>query len=310
MSEIITPATPENDIEAGISAQSEISDQITIVLDATMLDTYLLCPQKFYLRHRLNRVPPDLAKPLDRGQLIHTGFEGYYKAVQRGDKFEQAMEVLISTFNMATTESQLDHETTSAIKERMLEAARIHRAYDFRVEILAVEESFVYELYSDKTVRILMMGKIDLLVNDPVGGYERLPIDHKSYERDYPVHRKTNQFCNYSYAMRSNYLLVNRVGMQTSIPPDKKHKRVILSYDPVFHEQWKQNVIKWCYRYLESEAMNEWPLNDTSCDKFNRLCEYYPICDTSGEESKQFKINVQYKLTTPWDVGKSLGKQD
>jgi hypothetical protein len=288
------------------NSESVADKRITISLDATMLDTFLLCPMKFFYRHKLNRATPNLAKPLDRGQLIHTGFEHYFKAIQSGLQFSSAVEAMINGYNLSALESELESEDLCFIKDRMLESCRINRDQDYRFEILAVEESFAYELFADEFIRIIMIGKIDLLVNDK--DYKALPIDHKSYERDFPVHRKTNQFLNYTYATGSNYLMVNRVGMQTSIPPEKKHKRVILSYDPQFHEQWKQNVIKWMQFYLECEAKNEFPLNDTSCDKYNRLCEYYSICDTSGDEGKNFKLQVNFKEIPPWDVAKSLGK--
>lgn len=280
------------------------SNKTIIAFDATMIDTFILCPQKFHLRHRLSRVPPEIAKPLDRGQLIHTGMEAYYKALKAKPDWEFAIDDLMRSYDLACLESSLSNEDLIAIRQRMLESCNVHRASDMKFEILAVEESFAYELYEDDLMKIIMLGKIDLLVN--FEDYKSLPIDHKSYERDSPVHRKTNQFCNYANAVNSNYLLVNRIGMQTSIPPEKKHKRVMLAYDPTFLAQWKANVVRWCQFYLECEAENSFPLNDTSCDKYNRLCEYYQICDSSGVEAKSFKLEMHYNVAPKWDPSQSL----
>lgn len=286
----------------------KIMPQTQIILDATMLDTFIMCPEKYRLRFMLNRVPPDVAKPLDRGTMIHHGLEAYYKSLQKISDWDKAMQAMIEALDIAATESQLDIESISHIKDCVIQSCNVHQAADMKFEILAVEEPFAYVLYEDDLIRIIMIGKIDLLVND--GFYERLPIDHKSYERDYPVHRKTNQFMNYVTACNSNFLLVNRVGMQTSIAPIKKHKRIPLSYDPIFLGQWKDNVIRWCHFYLECVATNSFPLNDTSCDKFNRLCEYYQICDSSGMEAKTFKLEMHYAIAPKWDVSKPLSEGD
>jgi hypothetical protein len=73
-------------------------------------------------------------------------------------------------------------------------------------------------------------------------------------------------------------------------------------------QQWKDNVIRVMMHYIDCVAENSWPLNETSCDKFNRMCEYYDVCDSSGQESKDFKLEMNYTLTTPWDVTKVLRK--
>jgi len=278
---------------------------IEISLDATMLDTFVSCPAKFNYRFNMNKTTPKKPEPLDKGSLEHSGFEGYYTALQRGDEFSQALEAGIVKFNEATIESELDAATTTLMRNALIESITYWKQTDARYEILGVEEPFAYELFSDSTIRITMIGKIDLLINEARLG--RHPVDHKTYSRASPTYRKTNQFCNYAYATNSPYLLVNKVGLQTSLKPEEKHKRIPLSYDPIFLEQWRQNVIKWCYFYLDCHASNSWPLNDTSCDKYNRLCEYYPVCDSSGIDAKIYKLNTDFKTSPKWDVAKSLG---
>lgn len=279
--------------------------KIEIALDATMLDTFVSCPAKFNYRFNLNKQSPEKAAPLDRGSLLHKGLEPYFKALQQKKSFEEALSCGIQGFDLTATESDLEPEKIRFYRATLIENINYWRHKDAYFEILAVESPFAYELYSDTYMRITMIGVIDLLVNE--GRYERLPYDHKSYERDYPVRRKTNQFCNYVNALKSNYLIVNRIGLQTSYPPEKKHKRVPLSYDELFLEQWVNNTIKWIKSYVECAVENDWPLNDTSCDKYNRLCEYYDICDTSGVEGKIYKLNANFRDADRWDVAKSLG---
>lgn len=287
--------------------------KVNIVFDATMLDTYEVCDWKFNLRFNLNKVTPTKAKPLDRGGLFHVGQENYWQQLKDGGSTDQnwvrAVEKGLVSTRVAAMESDLDSAEVNRIFEVQEEVFKRWKNVDLMYEILAVEQAFMYPLYDDENFRILMIGKIDLLVNIP-GKYENLPIDHKSYERDFPVRRNTNQFTNYACAVGSSYLLVNRIGMQTSISPDKKHKRVPLSYDPLFFDSWKQNVIRWAMRYYDSTENNDWPMNTTSCDKFNRICEYYEICDTSGEQNKIYKLNTNFKTDTPWDVSKAIAHKE
>jgi hypothetical protein len=153
-----------------------------------------------------------------------------------------------------------------------------------------------------------MTGKIDLLFSDNT--YVNCPMDTKSYSRDWPLRRSTNQFCNYAFATGSNYLFVDRVGLQKTIKPEIKHKRVPLSYDPLFLESWRQNTIRKFLEYHESYDTNNWAMSFSSCDKFNRICEYHEnVCNVSGEENKIYKLNSFFKTEKPWDVTKPHGKE-
>lgn len=273
-----------------------------------MLDTFLSCPTKFNNRFNKNKVTLIKAKPLDTGGIIHLGLETYYKNLKMGSPFAYSLDAgLVAARVELSSNSDLSTAEGSRCLEVIEENLHFWRVADTQFQIVEVERSFVYVLYEDETFRILMMGKIDLLISD--NQYTNLPVDHKTFSRDFPVHRKTNQFCNYSNALKSNFLLVNRVGLQTSIKPKDKYKRVILSYDSLFHEQWRNNVIKWCMHYHDCVESNDWPMNDTSCDKYNRLCEYYEVCDTSGEANKEYKLNTNFKTDTPWDVGKILSQK-
>ncbi len=272
-----------------------------------MIDTFMTCECKFNYRFNLNKTLPTKAPQLDRGSILHMGFEGYFNALKNRIEFKERIAISRAAMQKASIETELQDDILERIEAVFIESCNVFRDRDEGMEVLAVEQPFSYVLHEDESIRLVMIGKIDLLVNEP--GYVNLPYDHKSYERDYPLDRKANQFCNYTYATGSNYLVVNRVGMQTTIIPVKKHKRVPLSYDPLFLESWKKNVIKWAYRYLDCVIDKEWPLNTTSCNKYNRMCEYDDVCNASGQEAKSYKLTALYEDSEVWDVSKSLGQK-
>ncbi len=280
---------------------------INIVFDATMLNEFQLCQCKFNYRHNLNKVPTVKAKPLDKGGVLHVGLENYFLTLAANGKWEEAVDRGLTSTREALNDSDLDTKEGNRILEVIEENTKFWKHTDLSYEILGVEEPFTYILYSDDVFRIIMIGKIDLRIN--AKGYSNLPMDHKSYERDYPLNDLSNQFTNYANALNSPFVFVNRVGFQTSLKPEQKYKRVPLSYDPLKFEQWKNNTIKWAMLYYDCVQNNDWPMNLTSCDKFNRLCEYHGVCNTSGEENKIYKLNAFFATAEPWDVSKALTKK-
>lgn len=278
--------------------------KINIVWDATLLDAYQNCDAYFNYRHNLNKTTVLKAKALDQGGVMHHGFESYYEGLKQGQPFESCVDMGLKSIRVALTDSDLDSlqgERCLAVLEECLIRWRIE---DRGWMITAVESPFSFILYEDELIRIMMIGKIDLLWSNHQ--YTDLPVDHKTYERDFELSRLANQFTCYSYACDSNFLMVNRVGFQTSIKPEIKHKRIMLSYDPIFKEQWRRNVIRLAYRYYDSCSEDSWPMNPTSCFKFNRPCIYKPVCETTGDENKLHKLNTDFLTGERWDVSKAL----
>ena len=104
------------------------------------------------------------------------------------------------------------------------------------------------------------------------------------------------------------FLVVNKIGFQKTVPAHEKFLRVPLSFDPLYLDTWKYNVIKVIDWYVQCLANDYWPTNETSCDKFNRKCEYLEVCDSSGQEAADYKMMTLFKKGEPWDVTKVLKK--
>lgn len=294
-----------------------MSDKINVVIDATSLDTFLSCPAKYNFRFNLLKVTEIKAEPLDRGTLAHNGFEYYFRALQAKESFDDAVKSGIERihFTASGDESDLDPEKVNELTTAFSESCNKWRYLDEQLEIVSIEEPFSKVLFEDESMRIIYIGKIDLLVNHPPGfpilpNVSHIPYDHKTYSRDSQLNRTANQFSGYAWATDSSYLIVNRVGLQKSIKPEIKHKRIPLSYDELFLDGWRKNTIKILRYYVDCAVNNEWPANFTSCDKYNRLCEYHEVCDSSGEDSKVFKLATNFKTAERWDVSASLGKKE
>ena len=281
--------------------------KINIVMDASQYDLFRLCEARYNYRYNMNKQLPTKAQQLDRGTLCHVGNEVYYEALKNGIGYQDASVAALSKMREAgVTITDLEPEVIARVIEVMEEYYDYWRVADQNLKIHAVEQAFIYVLYEDDDVRIHLAGKIDLLYSDDK--YTNIPMDHKTHDRESEVLRMSNQFKNYANAVNSNYLVVNRIGFQKTLKPHEKFKRPMLSYDSLCIDEWKENVIKVVFHYLKCAAENSWPMNETSCDKYHRKCEYYDICDSSGKEAKMYKLNANYITAEPWDVSKVLRK--
>lgn len=296
--------------------------KISIILDASKIDLFETCPARYNFRHNHNKTLPMIkkAKALDTGSLAHSGFEVYFNLLTQGVHFDDRMKATLMKIRELSSDPNVSNSEPDEVKillRAVEESCDYWRAEDENcLDILGVEEPFAYVLYEDDTIRIIISGKIDLLTNfNAIGrnsSYKRLPMDHKTFNRDSMLLRKSNQFINYCNAVESNYLVVNRVGLQNPdakkpIPAEEKFKRLPLSYDPVYIKDWKDNLTKLILtEYLTCVAENYWPEKPTSCNKFNRLCEYYSICDSSGQDAKDNKLENEYITVEAWDVTRGL----
>lgn len=293
-----------------------LKKKVNIVIDASQYDMLRLCEQRYFLRYVKNKTHPDArTDALDKGTLVHLGNEIYYQALKDGAKYDYAVSAaLLKIKEAGTIATGLETKEVDMVLDTMESYYDYWRPVDQDLTIHEVEGPILYLLYEDDDIRIHMSGKIDLLYSDVK--YTRVPMDHKSFARTHETNELSNQFKNYVYATQSTYLFVNKIGFPKTLKPHEKFKRVPISYDTLQLNSWKDNVvrvIKGTYLpmmadYLETQDPMVWTMNETSCDKFNRQCEYYDVCKSSGIIAKLFKLNAEFIDVPAWDVTKSLEK--
>jgi len=297
-----------NDIELGPGSmiQIEQTKKMNVILDASQYDMFLLCHKRFDYRYNMNKTLPIKAVPLDKGLLVHIACETYYEALRTGAKYDWAVNTALMKCKAAGAKSDLDNDILNVVYSTMEHYFDHWRVADQQFEIVAVENPFLYLLFENDEIRIYMAGKIDLIVSD--NKYTNLPYDHKSFERTSPINEMSNQFKNYCNAINSNTLIVNRIGFQKTLPAEQKFLRVPVQYDHLKIADWKENVVLNVMEYIECRITDKWPMNETSCDKYHRQCEYYELCNSSGQEAKDFKLGINYVDAERWDVSSALKK--
>lgn len=280
--------------------------KLNIVMDISQYDTFRMCERKYWYRYVQNLHPLTKAKPLDRGTLVHLACELYYEDLRLGVNYHDAVNKALSAVRTAGIDTELEVDEILRVIEVMEEYFDHWRVADQAFVIKDVEKSILYLLHEAEDWKFYLSGKIDLIVD--TNKDINLPYDHKSYDRSSETTRMPNQFKNYANALNSQYLIVNKIGFQETVPAHQKFKRVPLSFDYIYLEQWKKNVINVIEHYVQCLVNDYWPLNETSCDKFNRKCEYFDVDDSSGQEAQEFKLVQFFTKGEPWDVTKGLKK--
>ena len=299
------------------------SGKTNIILDMSKWDLFELCKARYNMRYNMNRSVPISQKSsaLDSGGLAHEGLQVYFEGIKKNIHYNDRMQACLQRMRLVSSDLDqcaLSEDETKRVISAVEESCDYWRFEDEQMEILEVERAFAYVLYEDEFVRIIISGKIDILVNIKGVGhsssYTNLPIDHKTYSREFEVPRLSNQFMNYCVATNSNYLIVNRIGLhdpeaKKPKPADEKFKRIPLSYDPLILDDWKKNIAEGIiHEYLDCVSRQRWRMNTTSCFSWNRKCEFYEVCETSGEENKLYKLNSDFIIASPWDVTAKLKK--
>lgn len=295
-----------NEPEVIAESKVDTESQINILIDSSVMNTFEKCPTLMKYEHVDHYRFRGGKKPyFDKGELWHIGARAYYRmrkeekewddCVKEG--FERIMKVAPKFLSM--TNEDLEDVITAFM------AYCEHYRFE-RWTILEIERPFRVVLYEDDELRIIIQGRIDLIVDT---GQIILPVDHKTESRRDEPGPLNNQFMLYCYAAKTNNLMVNKVGFQKSLPAQEKYYRVLLSYDDDNLAEWKDEFIFKVREIVEYARLDWFPHRYTSCkDKYGK-CTFYEICKTP-RIARQTKLDSQFEVSEPWDPFKDIENEE
>jgi hypothetical protein len=116
----------------------------------------------------------------------------------------------------------------------------------------------------------------------------------------------SNQFMGYCWMLDVRNIMVDQIGFQTSLKPQEKFKRPIMSYPLPVLDAWVVNTVWWIKRMIEMEQGGFYPQTFTSCMDFGKPCIFTPLC-TQAPEARAIKMIQLYGTREEtWDVGAAL----
>jgi PD-(D/E)XK nuclease superfamily len=275
-----------------------------LALDSQVLDAIQKCPFYCFLNFVKNYRPNEAAIPLERGDLGHTLLEVYYKLLQKGFSWNDAVE-------QATLKGREHYQGLNIeLSEAEWIVKTFHQYSEYYkhdgITVLGVEDSFSFVIYEDEELTVVYEGKIDLQASFPVLG--QTIVDHKWRMQRVEYIALDNQLIGYSIATNSSLIYINEVGLQRSYEPDKKFRRVPLNIGQGVKERWLKNTIFWAKILDHSIQTNVWPQSHlkvpptgvSQCVK----CQYNRICNSESDAEMMRKLQDEFHIGERWSAHK------
>ena len=294
-----------------------MEDKMIIVVDSQKLSMIQNCACKYDYVFNKNLVPIEQAFAIERGSLIHHMLETYHILLKYKSRWSlstpenpkaawtlrDVIKCCIRVGEYAALRMSIQIEEVEEAVNTFVEYINFWHDKD-KYEILAVERVGSKILYEDEELVIIYETKIDLITRSP--GLDILPWDTKTYSRRSPINTLDNQFIGYCWMLDTRNIIVNKVGFQKTLPPDKKYYREMLSYPKQVIDSWAVNAVWWIRHLLALQNSNEWPQNFTSCVKFNKDCQFMEVCK-QPQELRGWKAAQLFNISEEtWDIGAKL----
>jgi hypothetical protein len=274
-------------------------------LDSQILDAFSRCERAMKHGFIDNLTPMGTVFSIQRGSLVHDMLKLYYETYK---KLHDRTKASIDAIDFGR--SRINHYDAIDIPRGMeiLESMREYFNYYSNERWIPVDIERIHKklIYEDDEVAILYIAKMDLTV----GGEPEIPImpvDHKTYDRWFDPLALENQFTGYAHVIDADYLVVNKIGFQKSYPPDKKHRRIKLSYSQGKREEWVHNTVRLVKDMIFCIENDSFPMRRTQCGMYGG-CRFKPICEVDYR-ARLGVIQKLYKEIPAWNP-ESLEERD
>ena len=282
-----------------------MSDEKRILaLDSQVLDAIQKCGFFTYLNFMRNLRPNEIIAPMERGDLGHTMLEVYYKLLQKGSSWADAVEAATVKGREHYQTLHLDLQTSEWVVKNFHDYTEFYH-YD-EMKILGVEDSFSFVIHEYEDLVVVYEGKIDLRAELPNLG--KTVMDHKWRAMKADYIGLDNQLLGYSIATDSPMVYINEVGLQKSYPPEKRFRRVAVPIGAGVKERCLKNTVMWAKILDHNIQNNTWPQSHlktppagvTQCVK----CQYNRICNSENDEEMVRKIQDYFHIGERWSAHK------
>lgn len=272
-------------------------DKDTIIVSASSLNVIDTCKKKYeyYKIRGLGTSGPKNEK-LERGDLIHQIADVFYKGMINGseDRGTCIQKALDHGRFISATELDLEIEAVEYYIDVMQNYFEVEA--DFGWKPLYSEEPFSVILFEDETLRVLLEGKIDLVVEVIQSG-QKIVIDHKSKEKTSTPSEIENQFQTYGFAFRdvTNMVMVNQIGLHKN--REKRFRHFPMTFHDSVLAEWERDTvfkIKELYWFIKNDYF---PRSYQSCS----YCEFERIC-REPVNLRERMIEAHYEQSKPFDL--------
>lgn len=283
--------------------------QRIIVFDSQRLNEVQACMRKYNFMFGESPVKPmEAPDSFERGDMIHQMLKTYYvlrkyrsRWAQNNTSHSDVIRICVNVGRYTALRLSLEVAEVQWTVETFVQYAQ-HYENDGWDQITSVEQTGSKILYESPSLIILYEMKFDLVIslkNAPI-----VPVDHKTSKMRKEPSGLSNQFMGYCWGLGVNNIMINKVGFQTTLKPEEKFQRHLLSYQNDQIEEWRENAIWWIKFADAMIQTGQYPANFTSCDKYSG-CIFKEVC-SSDRATREWKLKTKFAGIKTWDVGADL----
>lgn len=298
-----------------------------VILDATVFSSLMGCGRYVDLRFNHSLVTAKgKSNSLEIGSIAHKVLEVYYKHLIKGFTREQAIGQSLTAGQMYVTGCPhcSDHTVKEPIcKHEPGEYPGVQNTPEenekhligWRWVLKSCEQYFEHYkndswtplfvetvrgevLYEDDEIRVLWKAKFDLAVDTNNGIF---PVDHKTFKQRRDKTKLSNQFIGQCLLMKTRNVIVNKFGFQTTLKPEERFTRDVVSYSADLLLEWQSETLPYyAYKYLQFHETGYWPPNWSHCDTMYGPCIFKGVCESDrGMRGEELRNN--FIIGPKWD---------
>lgn len=154
-------------------------------------------------------------------------------------------------------------------------------------------------IYEDDELRVLWKAKFDLTIDHEQIGV--VSMDHKTFKQRRDKTTLSNQFMGHCVLLKSRNVIVNKIGLQTTLPIAERLTREIVSFSSARLLEWQGEIIPYyAYKYVQYKESGYWPPNFSHCESVYGPCAYKDVCEADPDMRVEVLRN-NFKLAPVWD---------
>jgi hypothetical protein len=155
-------------------------------------------------------------------------------------------------------------------------------------------------LYEDDTIRVMWKAKLDVIMDTT---QMILPMDHKTMKQNRDVVDLNNQFMGQCFLTKSRSMVVNKIGFQTTLKPEQKFLRPIVTYSADRLLEWQSEIVPtYAYRLLEWNESGYYPPDFSRCEGKFGNCVFMDCCKSDRNMREQV-LQTDFVIGPKWDIG-------
>lgn len=154
------------------------------------------------------------------------------------------------------------------------------------------------QLYEDDEIRILWKSKLDWIVDTNQGIY---PCDHKTMKQNRDTLSINNQFMGQCSVMGTRNVFINKIGLQKTLKPEEKFKRVTIPYTAARLLEFQSYVLPyWVKQLIQWNEQGHYPPNFQSCENKYGRCSFCDVCGSDPDMRNEL-LNQGFVVGSEWN---------